>query len=290
MPERGFFGSGWTNPSGWAAPPGVWEPLESLPEEPFQTAIQDPAQESFQFPFQYPSQDPGQGEGQYAPVDVPENPLQEISDPFEVMNALDQDEGSSWMDHFDPNASLVANVIDIGRGLAEEQGFDLGVFGDLNLNQSLVGNLWNIGKSMSENPETAWDWGGDFPSLFGNANEVAQGVSENLAPETSAPEASAGTTEGDSFSDWLADTITDTWSTAGEIGQYQQMFQPESGISESAAAVTESPVANAVETAAATGADTIAAGIATGAAADVTGIDVLPAVSDLLDLAASLIL
>jgi hypothetical protein len=54
------------------------DPIDMLPKPTWQSQIQDPAQEAFQFPFQFPSQDLSGGEGgQYAPVDVPENLLQE---------------------------------------------------------------------------------------------------------------------------------------------------------------------------------------------------------------------
>lgn len=104
---RGFFNGDFLNPldfPNWQpigameaedmfdfAPVDSSDPVNMLPAMPRQSAIQDPAQEAFQFPFQFPMQDMSGGEGkQYAPVDTPENILQEAG-----MTGMSVDENAS---------------------------------------------------------------------------------------------------------------------------------------------------------------------------------------------------
>lgn len=258
------------------------DPILGLPQTPYLLPIQDPAQEAFQFPFQFPSQDASGGEGgQYAPVDVPENELQETP----------EQSGFNWADSFNPNASLVSNIIDISKGMAEQQGFDFGVFGELNLNQSLLSNVWNISKAMMTNEELQENPLGDLsPSeALGNAFDLNQ---FDFNESESKP----------LFTDLLGESQVETanlidvrgFDAPSKIEEAQSIDVSDFEIGESAkeftAALTESPVVAQATTLAETGADRAATNIVTGEVAEAAGLDIAPSIGELLDLAASLLL
>lgn len=247
------------------------DPVLGLPKTPYQAAEIDPAQDPFQFPFQYPSQNPNQGDPQYSPVDLPENQKQETFDPFEAWNDLN-DEGTSAADRFDPHKSLVANAYEIGKSMAEEAGFDLGVFGEVNLGDSLLGNAWDISKRMNETPETSWDWMGDFPSIFeGVGNKIGEAMGD-FAGNTEAvvPEAIESQSGMDALNEF-----------ASQIFGGQQNVATEPAIG-AATEIASSPVVTQVAEVEATGIDIAAPEVVSGAAPALVGADVLPSAGELI--------
>jgi hypothetical protein len=207
--------------------PDYSDPIEGLPRTPFQFAVQDPAQDAFQFPFQFPPQDPGMDESQYAPVDMPENLLQEVDtqDPFaQDENMLGQTNAFDWAEHFNPNASLVENAYDIGRAFAEEQGFELGVFGRLNLRQSLLQNVWNIAREMAMESESDEDVAreGSPADLTGGVAEVAE-KNEPLV-ETLSNLFPGAYTEMDTTADLLLSNIAQLQDETAKINRLWNMW------------------------------------------------------------------
>ena len=239
------------------------DPISELPQTPVQSAQIDPAQDAFQFPFQFPSQNPNQGDPQYAPADVPENQIQSSpkpssEDPFEAWNELNQGDAEGWAQQFNPHQSLVANAYEIGKAIAEEQGFDLGVFGKLNLSDSLLGNLWSLSKELSEHPETAWDWAGDFPQLLESLAKPESETSPIVSNVIKSAETGVDLTAAGSSPELMGVDVL-TKSSPGT-----------------------SPVVTQTAEVATTGVDLTAPEIASGASKELLGADVLPSLKELL--------
>ena len=250
------------------------DPVLGLPRAPYQAAQVDPAQDPFQFPFQYPSQDPSQDQSQYSPVDLPENELQQTFDPFAAFSDLNNDDASDWSQRFDPHNSLVANAYEIGRAMAEEQGFDLGVFGQLNLGDSLLGNAWNINKQMEASPETAWDWAGDFPQLFDDIGSAIGEAVSNLMPDFAVPDMMTGGLEA---------PISEATGTGTDMAALTEFAdQIVKGPAAAAGAEAGSPVVTQVAEASEVGIDLTSAAVVSGAAVELTAADVLPSVGELI--------
>jgi hypothetical protein len=147
------------------------DPVNMLPSKPWQSAIQDPAQEAFQFPFQFPMQDASGGEGgQYAPVDVPEDLLQEAG-----MSGLPVDENASQTN----------------ESMTQQQG----MLGDIE-NEQLWGDVAKMmnpmGMSPSDEPmpSTVEDMFGTSSMQQANAMMNPQGVAQ--AEEETIPQSVQG--------------------------------------------------------------------------------------------------
>jgi hypothetical protein len=256
----------WEQIQGQMSSDSSWEfsqdPILGLPKTPYQSAQIDPAQDPFQYPFQFPSQDPVMA-GQYSPVDLPENQLQQIPNPPNQPEYT-----TSPFDEFDPHNSLVSNAIEIGKAWAEQQGFDLGVFGKINFNDSLIGNAWNIGKEAMSS-----ETGGDLGQMFGGvAGDIAEGIGNFLD------------TLGDAFNkldENLGFALSGADLGEGAAADATSAIKAVAGAGAEAEAVVSPVVAQTTEIAAA-GIDLAAPEIATGKVVEAVGADVLPSAVEAL--------
>jgi len=140
------------------------DPSDMLPMMPRQSAIQDPAQEAFQFPFQFPMQDFSGGEGkQYAPVDVPENELQEMG----MVNLVDE------------------TASETNQGMTQEQG----ILGDIELPEL----LGNVEKAMRGDLAATFETESmiDVEDMFGEARTAPSAMQEARAMMNPQDEAQA---------------------------------------------------------------------------------------------------
>lgn len=257
----GGSGSPWGPPEPWG-PAGIL----NLPRTPFQFAVQDPAQDAFQYPFQFPPQDPGQGNPQYAPVDVPENELQQIPG----------EQSFDWMQSFNPRGTLVSNAWDIGKDYVEQQGFDLGAFGAISPTDNLLGNMFRIDDWLKNNPdEPAF---GDFAQSFESMSSPIQEAFSNVAQ----PITNMLSGTQDFFNlDWLNLETTPAPEASGSDvipyqGGYYQVGEEDPNW------VTSDPVAQQTTTIASTGIDLNAPEVMNASPNSLAGLDILGALVDMI--------
>lgn len=186
------------------------DPIEMLPMTPYQSAIQDPAQEAFQFPFQFPSEDVSGGEGgQYSPVDVPENILQESG------------MQSSWVD---------ATSKETGSAMTEQQG----VMGDLELVE-LIGNVERSDEAQVANESASMVGenfeGGQMSTPLPSDEELTR-----LAQQVPIPTVN--------YNDLRTTSDFEPWTNYNEGGQLGEMTPTDEMIRELAAENIQEPLSS----------------------------------------------
>ncbi len=104
--------------------------------------------------------------------------MPQVGDPSETNPDLTGDTGAdetfgfgdfaqSIFNNLNPGANFAANAWNVGTGLAEDLGFDLGPFGGLNPNANLQSNMWKTAQWTAKNV--------DFGSLFGGRDNGDSG-------------------------------------------------------------------------------------------------------------------